>query len=538
VADAAALNPLNHERMNARRIPTIRSRLVWLVMACVVPASLMVIGLIVHDVQRERARLVRDVTATARAITSAVDRDLASVESALRALASSPSLRANDLATFYSQSKEVQRDLIAANIVLSEANGLQRLNTLRPFGDVLPLAGSMGLARRVFETGRPVVSDLFIGPVSRRPLIVIAVPARRDGTVVYSLSAGIFPERLSTLLTQQRLPPDWTATILDGSGTVVARTADTERFVGQPGPSALLQRMATAAEGALESQTPEGVRTTSVFARSAVSRFAVAIDIPEASLNHALWRSIGWLVVATVLLLASSLGLAWWIGKRIAGAVHRLTQPALALGRGQAVSIPSLPLREADDVAQSLMKASAMMLQARHDAYHDELTGLANRTLFNEILQQQLALSRRTGDPLAVLFIDLDAFKPINDRHGHAVGDQLLRTVAARLATGLRGSDIAARFGGDEFAAILVQASRDAAATVAAKLVDSLSAPYPIGALTIEVSASIGIAEYPACGDSGEVLLQRADAAMYQAKLEGRHRYAFAAVRPGAQTQG
>jgi diguanylate cyclase (GGDEF)-like protein len=524
--------------MNARRIPTIRSRLVWLVMACVVPASLMVVGLIVHDVQRERARLVRDASATARAITSAVDRDLASVESALRVLASSPSLRANDLATFYAQAKEVQRDLIATNIVLSEANGQQRLNTLRPFGEALPPAGGMGLARRVFETGRPVVSDLFIGPVSRRPVIVIAVPAQRDGSVVYSLSAGLFPERLSTLLTQQRLPPDWSAAILDGSGTIVARDADTERVVGRPGSPALLQRMAQAAEGSLESATPDGARQISVFTRSAISRFTVSIDIPEATLNHALWRSIGWLVVATVLLLASSLGLAWWIGKRIAGAMHRLTQPALALGRGQAVSIPSLQLREADEVARSLMKASEMMLQARHDAYHDELTGLANRTLFNEIIQQQLALSRRTGDPLAMLFIDLDGFKAVNDRYGHAAGDGLLRAVAARLTAGLRSSDIAARFGGDEFAAILVQASRDAAATVAAKLVESLSMPYPIGALTIEISASIGIADYPACGDSGDVLLLRADEAMYQAKLGGRHRYAFAAAPAGAQTQG
>jgi diguanylate cyclase (GGDEF)-like protein len=180
------------------------------------------------------------------------------------------------------------------------------------------------------------------------------------------------------------------------------------------------------------------------------------------------------------------------------------------------------------------MKASAMMLQARHDAYHDELTGLANRTLFNEIIQQQLALCRRTEDQLAVLFVDLDGFKGINDHYGHAVGDELLRALAKRLTAGLRNSDIAARFGGDEFAAILVQADRDAAATVAAKLVDSLSKPYAIGALTITASASIGVADYPRCGDSGDALLQRADEAMYQAKQQGRHRYAFA-MAPAAK---
>ena len=116
----------------------------------------------------------------------------------------------------------------------------------------------------------------------------------------------------------------------------------------------------------------------------------------------------------------------------------------------------------------------------------------------------------------------------MNDRHGHATGDDLLRMVAARLKAGIREADFVARLGGDEFAAILVQADRAAAATVAAKLVENLSKPYVIGPLTLEISASIGAAVYPDCGLSREHLLQSADDAMYEAKAQGRRRFVIA----------
>jgi hypothetical protein len=139
--------------------------------------------LISQNYQRERARLVRDSIATARALTSAMDRELAGVQSALFALATSPHLTSGDLPAFYRQAKEVLPNMtIANNIVLIDANGRQQVNTLRSSGEALPSGTSLQLWR-IFETGRPVTTDLFPGPVIGRPLIAIGVPVRRGNTI-------------------------------------------------------------------------------------------------------------------------------------------------------------------------------------------------------------------------------------------------------------------------------------------------------------------------------------------------------------------
>ncbi len=169
-----------------------------------------------------------------------------------------------------------------------------------------------------------------------------------------------------------------------------------------------------------------------------------------------------------------------------------------------------------------------MLMAAQHRANHDTLTGLANRALFDEILSHQLAICRRTGSYLAIVYIDLDGFKRVNDVHGHAAGDEVLCTVAARLKQAIRESDLAARLGGDEFALILVNTGSEAAQALALQLMDALSAPYAVGALDLEISASIGIACYPQSGTVREALSLRADEAMYQAKAAGKRRYAVA----------
>ena len=169
-----------------------------------------------------------------------------------------------------------------------------------------------------------------------------------------------------------------------------------------------------------------------------------------------------------------------------------------------------------------------MLRDAEHRANHDSLSGLPNRELFEEVANQRLALCRREGGELAILYVDLDDFKSVNDGYGHAVGDELLCAVAARLRNSIRGDDVAARFGGDEFVVLLTDTPRPAAATVANNLVDVLSRPYPIGPLTLRISASIGVAAYPSSDASISTLVANADAAMYKAKKAGKRRAAFA----------
>jgi diguanylate cyclase (GGDEF)-like protein len=162
----------------------------------------------------------------------------------------------------------------------------------------------------------------------------------------------------------------------------------------------------------------------------------------------------------------------------------------------------------------------------RHMAHHDELTGLPNRALLNDRMAQALARSRRGGRPVAVLFLDLDGFKFINDSLGHAIGDRLLVEVAARLEASVRQGDTVARLGGDEFVVMLVDMEQaDDAALVAQNILHALAQPVLVEGETLHVTTSIGVAVHPADGGDAETLLKHADAAMYRAKEQGRNAY-------------
>jgi diguanylate cyclase (GGDEF)-like protein len=154
-------------------------------------------------------------------------------------------------------------------------------------------------------------------------------------------------------------------------------------------------------------------------------------------------------------------------------------------------------------------------------AYHDPLTGLANRTLAKQQLDHALARARRYGGAAALMFIDLDDFKMVNDRLGHAIGDRLLAAVGARLREALRESDVLARQGGDEFLVVLADLKGDpeeAAANVSTKLVEALTLPFVVSGHELRISASVGIAVFPQDGSDTEALLRYADLAMYRAK--------------------
>ncbi|MCU7940895.1 MAG: diguanylate cyclase [gamma proteobacterium symbiont of Bathyaustriella thionipta] len=163
-----------------------------------------------------------------------------------------------------------------------------------------------------------------------------------------------------------------------------------------------------------------------------------------------------------------------------------------------------------------------------YQAHHDALTELPNRALFNDRLEQSIKKSRRNNTRMALLFIDLDHFKEINDSLGHAVGDEILKVVTNRLRDILRNEDSIARLGGDEFTIILedIIHGHDAS-RLAQKILEVLSQPVTIEDNLLYVSSSIGISLYPDDGDRAEDLLKYADAAMYKAKDEGRNNFQY-----------
>jgi len=199
-------------------------------------------------------------------------------------------------------------------------------------------------------------------------------------------------------------------------------------------------------------------------------------------------------------------------------------------------TVDALPLRRTDEIGVLARCFDRMRREIRvqmdelrskqheltHLASHDGLTGLPNRMLFMQKLEEAIDRARVSGERLAVLFIDLNRFKQINDQYGHSVGDDVLAVVARRLQDVLHSGDIVARLGGDEFI-VLVKGERsaDAAPAIAARIVRTLDDELMIDDQPMAVGASIGISQFPADGDSAEALLLNADAAMYAAKSGG-----------------
>jgi diguanylate cyclase (GGDEF)-like protein len=185
-------------------------------------------------------------------------------------------------------------------------------------------------------------------------------------------------------------------------------------------------------------------------------------------------------------------------------------------------------LRRLRGTAQDVTGAREAEAQIQYLARYDTLTGLPNRSAWQEHVRSALHTAQRHGDALAVLFLDLDNFKTVNDSLGHPVGDRLLAAVASRLAGCIRAEDLLARLGGDEFVALLPRLSHaDDAAVVARKMIQVLSEPIRIDEHELRLSVSIGIALYPTDGAEVDTLLKHADTAMYGAKEAGRNNYQF-----------
>jgi diguanylate cyclase (GGDEF)-like protein/PAS domain S-box-containing protein len=184
------------------------------------------------------------------------------------------------------------------------------------------------------------------------------------------------------------------------------------------------------------------------------------------------------------------------------------------------------------ELQSEIVERRQAQARVQHMAYHDALTGLPNRALLSDRLDRGMRSAHRDGSKLALLFIDLDRFKTINDSLGHMTGDHILKVVAQRLCVVVRASDTVARLGGDEFVILVTGVHVEAeCALVGDKIIDALSEPVEFEGRSLHISPSIGICLYPDDGEDVESLMRKADAAMYQAKAAGRNNYQFYAER-------
>lgn len=349
---------------DSKRLPSIRSSLAKLVAACLLPALLVACALMYYSYQRERAELERDALAKAQAMVLAIDREFEGIDRSLRALATSPFLEYRDLAAFHEQARDVLKGSAINNIVLISADGRQVVNTARPYGLALPMATNLEQLDRVIKLGKPDVSDLFMAPLPNVLAVNVAIPVRAGSEVTHSLVGVLLPGRLQEILAEGKLPKDRIASVFDGSGNIGARSFNVVRFLGKSVTAALQEKMKSANQGVFENKTLEGIPIFTAFARSEKTGWGVVIGTPISSLTAELRHWIVLLAGSTAVILAVSLGLAWWMGGKIAASIRSLAAPAAALGFGHAVSVPELPIREVNDVARSIKKASTTLEMA------------------------------------------------------------------------------------------------------------------------------------------------------------------------------
>lgn len=533
-----------------RRAPTVRAQLRRLVLVCVLPlsaAALLAIGAMYRE---GRLQLVDRARAEALVLSLATDAELGRAVAALQALATSPALATRDWGAFRAQALQVLADQRAVSVAVIDADNRQLMNTLAPQGMTLPAGGNDGRMKLAITQGQPVASDLFFGSVAQRPLLAVGVPGPRDGEgrIPFYIGMGFHPERLAAMIAAQRLEPGWHVSIVDNSGTIVARSHAPERFVGQPAAPALREAAASVSQGLIDGDVLDGLGRDAVpmfagYARSPLSGWTVTVGVPQATLLASVRAWLLGLLVVVLTLLALALLAARLMARRIERAIGALVPPAHALGEGEPVAVRPQGLEEVDAVGTALMRAAELLrartaerdeaaqaretLRARsehlaHAASHDALTGLLNARRFTAELDERLAEARREGSRLTLCFIDIDDFKPVNDLHGHAVGDELLRAFAQRLRDGVRAADPVARLGGDEFGVLLEGVSPREALPIAQGLVERLSRPYAVRHERLVVSACIGLAGYPDHAETVEQLLEQADAAMYRGKQAGK----------------
>lgn len=379
----------------------IRSRLLLLVVAVLLPVlvSWALGGTYIYREQQAFQRA--SMRETARALSLALDREMARRETLLRALAASPSLANNELERFHRYAREVAAQGDDA-IILSDLEGRQLLNTRRPFGAPLPsMLPAERRERALYGNEATLTSDVYVPPAGLGPVsFAIQVPVRRDGQVVQFLTLASYVSQLQRLLDEQRLPQGWHATIIDRQGRVAARSSQAERFVGRPVRQELIDRIKAADEGFHEGTSLAGVSATAVFSRSPTSRWTFLVAVPNAELYGAVVQGAAWLGGASLLLLLLGVAAAVALGRRIAGPIESLSRAAERLGRHEPVEMRPTGMAEVDAVQRSLVNASSQLRQINAELERRVAEAVASYEQSQRALvqaQKLEALGRLTG---------------------------------------------------------------------------------------------------------------------------------------------
>ncbi len=341
--------------------PPIRLVLLQLVISVVAPLLLLVTGYAFWNVQLHRQAIDRSLGETARALSLSLDREVDAARAALSALALSPHLQQGDLAAFHKQSATTAEPF-GGWIILIDRKLQQVVNTQRPFGESLPATGAPDLTRGIFATGRPIVSDLFVGRFVQRPVVAVSFPVFRDGVVIYDLRMSFFPERFESFLAQQNLPAGWRSMLVSGSGRLIAssKNAAEDRQMIWPW---LMEGAAKRTSDILEGPAENGAQLVVAFQRSDVTNWLAVVAVPVAVAEGPTRQAALLLAAGVLASLILAVAAALVIGRRITGPLQSIAGEADGLIRGEPVLEKANSFSEIVEVRRALIKAAGLYRQ-------------------------------------------------------------------------------------------------------------------------------------------------------------------------------
>jgi diguanylate cyclase (GGDEF)-like protein len=386
--------------------------------------------------------------------------------------------------------------------------------------------------REALATGKFLVSDAIIGRVTKHPVVAAALPLRdANGAIDSVLVVGAELAWLTEIAEIARSRHAGSVLAINSQDALISRQPrGTQLMKVEETDSetrALIRKLLTTEDGIHEVETPDQLQIFGV-ARTADSRLVIAVGFDRdevlGPITQRFRKDLLWLLAISLGSALLALALAEFSVLR---GVKILNTAALKLKAGKVGVRVDLPRTVAAELQNLGVSFNSMIAEFERLAYLDRLTGLPNRRyLERRLLQREPSPPGGLRD--AVLAIDLDGFKPVNDVHGHAVGDRVLAAVAKRIATVAEGRALIARLGGDEFVAVLQvapgQPGREAARRFAEEIRRTLQAPVDIDSLRFPLGASVGIALLPEDADTLAGALIAADAALYEAKRLGRNR--------------
>ena len=341
-----------------KRAHSASVHLIYLALIVAGPLLLLVGALLWRSVALERGQLERRVLQVLEALVADLDRDVDRRLTILQTLATSPSLAAEDWPAFHAQAREGLQG--KGYLVLVDAAGRQLVNTYLPYGAAPALTGDPETLRRVRETGRPVVSDLFISLATRQPVYNVSIPVRRDGTLRYVVSIGLTPADLHAILEGQSLDPRWTLTIWDGNGRILSRSRDQGRLLGTAVPGDLR----ASPLGRITRLALDGEDNFVAVGQGEWSNWRAAVAFPASLIDSQVQESLLLWGLTIVLVAGLVVVFAWLFGRALTSPLRAATAAAGALGRGEPFELRESRIVEVNAVIAALLRAQREVEQS------------------------------------------------------------------------------------------------------------------------------------------------------------------------------